>query len=173
MKEPVEVIPWREWDESSDNACCADCGEDGGVSLKTCKSCMTVKYCNAECQRNHWATHKKECKIQAAKIRDEALFKDPPPKEDCPICFLPMPNQLISCVSLPPATVSSVPIDDFANANQRLIYMAMDNYYIFVAESAFVKDASIPFVSLETMISVLFAIPTELAKHLKITLLNY
>ena len=31
---------------------------------------------------------------------DEALFKDPPAKEDCPICFLPMPVNLISCASL-------------------------------------------------------------------------
>ena len=44
--------------------------------------------------------------------QDEALFKDPPPKEECPICFLPMPNKLICCVSLPPATITSVPIND-------------------------------------------------------------
>ena len=25
-------------------------------------------------------------------ISDDELFKDPPPKEDCQICFLPMPN---------------------------------------------------------------------------------
>jgi hypothetical protein len=25
---------------------CAECGNDGGVSLKTCKACMSVKYCN-------------------------------------------------------------------------------------------------------------------------------
>ena len=97
--------------------CCAECGVVGGASLKTCKSCMDAKYCDATCQRNHWPMHKKECKLRAAELRDEALFKDPPAKEDCPICFLPMPAHLICCVSLPPATVSSVPIDDFANAN--------------------------------------------------------
>ena len=48
-----------------------------------------------------------------AEIRDEALFKDPPAKEDCPICFLPMPAKLISCISLLPATITSVPIYDF------------------------------------------------------------
>ena len=103
--------------------CCAECGkaEGGGVaSLKACKSCMRVKYCNAECQHNHWPTHKKPCKQRAAEIRDEALFKDPPPKEDCPICFLPMPIKLLSCMTLPPATVSSVPIYDFAMANEEL-----------------------------------------------------
>jgi hypothetical protein len=56
------------------NNCCAECGEEGGVvsRLKACKSCMSVKYCNAECQKKHWPTHKAACKLQAAKIRDEA-----------------------------------------------------------------------------------------------------
>ena len=109
--------------------CCANCGEEGDVSLKMCKSCMLVKYCNANCQRNHWPKHKKECKQRAAELRDEALFKDPPPKEDCPICFLPMPINLICCMSLPPATISSVPIYDFAQANERLANMATEVYY--------------------------------------------
>ena len=65
--------------------CCAECGEEGGASLKTCKSCKLVKYCNADCQKNHWPKHKKECKRHAAELYDEALFKDPPAKEDCPI----------------------------------------------------------------------------------------
>jgi hypothetical protein len=83
---------------------------------------MYAKYCNAICQKKHWPTHKTECKIRAAELRDEALFKDPPAKEDCPICFLPMPMKLISCVSLPPATISSVPIYDFGIANDELGY---------------------------------------------------
>jgi TPR repeat protein len=114
-----------------DVVCCADCGkeEGGGVSLKACKSCMLVKYCNAKCQRNHWATHKKECKQRAAELHDKALFKDPPPKEECPICFLPMPNKLISCITLPPATIMSVPIADFAKANGMLANLATEEYY--------------------------------------------
>ena len=108
--------------------CCAECGADGDVSLKMCKSCMSVKYCNAECQKKHWSTHKKICKQRAAELRDEALFKDPPPKEDCPICFLPMPTNLISCVSLPPATIFSVPIYDYAMAHEELANEAMDGY---------------------------------------------
>ena len=113
------------------NVCCADCGEEGGPSLKTCKSCMLVKYCNADCQRNHWPIHKKECKQRAAEfqLRDEALFKDPPAKEDCPICFLPMPVRLICCMSLPPATITSVPICDFAIANKELTNKTMKQYY--------------------------------------------
>ena len=118
------------------NACCAECGADGGVSLKICKSCMQVKYCNAICQKNHWQKHKKECKRHAAELRDEALFKDPPAKEDCPICFLPMPERLISCVSLRPATRSSVPIKDFANEHEELADREMETYYLCCGKSA-------------------------------------
>ena len=110
--------------------CCAECGEAGeGVSLKVCKACMLARYCNADCQRNHWPKHKNECKQRAAEIRDEALFKDPPAKEDCPICFLPMPTKLISCMTLPPATISSVPIHDYAEANEELATMSTETYY--------------------------------------------
>jgi len=108
---------------------CAECGEEGGVSLKTCKACMLVRYCNAACQKKHWATHKKACKQRVAELRDEALFKDPPPKEDCQICFLPMPIRLICCISLPPATISSVPIYDFAEANEELATKGTAEYY--------------------------------------------
>jgi hypothetical protein len=88
------------------------------LNLKACKLCMSVKYCNAACQQKHWATHKAACKLQAAKLHDKALFKDPPLKEDCPICFLPMPKKLICCVSLPPATILSVLIYDYKIANE-------------------------------------------------------
>ena len=66
--------------------CCAECGKNEGISLKACMSCRLVKYCNVKCQRNHWKKHKKKCQLRAAELHDEALFKDPPAKEDCPIC---------------------------------------------------------------------------------------
>ena len=69
---------------------CAECGE-GGAGLKMCNACKHVKYCSVACQRGHWPSHKKECKQRAAKLHDESLFKQPLPKDDCPICFLPMP----------------------------------------------------------------------------------
>ena len=103
--------------------------DGGGVSLKTCKPCMLVKYCDASCQHKHWPKHKKQCKLRAAELHDEALFKDPPPKEDCPICFLPMPRRLINCITLPPATRSSVPINDFAIAHEELADEVMQEYY--------------------------------------------
>jgi hypothetical protein len=109
--------------------CCANCGVAGGVSLKSCKACMQARYCNAECQKNHWSKHKKECKQRAAELRDEALFKDPPAKEDCPICFLPMPRRLICCVLLPPATITSVPIYDLSKANEELENISTEDYY--------------------------------------------
>jgi hypothetical protein len=72
---------------------------------------------------------RKECKQRAAELRDEALFKDPPAKEECPICFLPIPIHLISCISLPPATISSVPIFDYADAHEELTNFSMEQYY--------------------------------------------
>jgi TPR repeat protein len=66
---------------------------------------------------------------------DEALFKDPPPKEDCPICFRPMPVKLICCVSLPPATILSVPIYDIANENDKLAVLNTEVYHVCCGKS--------------------------------------
>ena len=109
------------------SVCCASAL--GGVNLKTCKRCMLVKYCNASCQHKHWPKHKILCKERAAELRDEALFKYPPPKEDCPICFLPMPASLITCVTLPDATITSVPMQDFVDAYEELGKMDSEQYY--------------------------------------------
>ena len=120
------------------NACCAECGkEEGGgvISLKACKSCKLVRYCNVNCQRNHWPKHKKVCKERATELRDETLFKDPPAKEECPICFLPMPHQLICCMTLPPATISSVPINDYAKANEELAREDVEQYFSCCSKS--------------------------------------
>ena len=77
---------------SANDSTCANCGkgEEESRNLKACTACKMVKYCNRECQIAHRPQHKKACKKKAAKLHDEALFKQPP-TEDCPICFLPLP----------------------------------------------------------------------------------
>ena len=75
-------------DTSSSN--CASCGKEGG-NLNTCNKCKMVTYCNAACKKKHRSKHKRACERRVAELHDEALFKEPPPNEDCPICFLPLP----------------------------------------------------------------------------------
>ena len=79
---------------SSDITCCANCGkgEESTGDLKECSACKMVKYCNRDCQIAHRPQHKKACKKRAAKLHDEALFKQPPLLDDCPICMLPLPS---------------------------------------------------------------------------------
>jgi len=82
-------------DDKKKNMSCANCGkteEDGNTTLKACVACKMVKYCNRECQINHRPKHKKECKMRATELHEEALFKQPPHNEDCPICFIPLPK---------------------------------------------------------------------------------
>ena len=73
-------------------ATCAACGYDGndGGGLKTCTACKLVKYCNATCQIAHRPKHKKECKKRAAELKEEALFTQTTPREECDVCMLPL-----------------------------------------------------------------------------------
>ncbi|KAL7553304.1 hypothetical protein ACHAWF_016577, partial [Thalassiosira exigua] len=76
---------------------CANCGKGNGkgeeenVNLKACTACKMVKYCNRDCQIAHRPQHKKACKKRVTELHDEALFRQPPQNEDCPICYLPLP----------------------------------------------------------------------------------
>jgi len=72
---------------------CANCGksEENSGDLKACNACKMVKYCNRDCQIAHRPQHKNACKKRAAELHDEALFKEHPPPDDCPICMLPLP----------------------------------------------------------------------------------
>jgi len=81
-------------DEDKEVSVCANCGkgEEESEKLKACTACKMVKYCSRECQIAHRSQHKKECRKRAAVLHDEELFKQPPPAEDCPICFLRMPS---------------------------------------------------------------------------------
>jgi len=78
---------------------CANCGKEGDGVNNSCNKCKIVKYCNASCKKKHRKKHKKQCEEyvkkaaeRAAELHDEELFKQPPPEEDCPICFLRMPT---------------------------------------------------------------------------------
>mmetsp|Transcript_1613 Transcript_1613/g.3461 ORF Transcript_1613/g.3461 Transcript_1613/m.3461 type:complete len:305 (+) Transcript_1613:99-1013(+) len=71
---------------------CAACG-NSCENLKRCKACKMVKYCSVNCQKAHRPEHKNECKKRAAELHDEALFQKPPPRDDCPICFLPLQSE--------------------------------------------------------------------------------
>ena len=79
----------------SNTSTCANCGkgEDNGGDLKACTACKSVKYCNRDCQIAHRPQHKKACRKRAAELRDEVLFKEPPPLYgECPICFIRLPT---------------------------------------------------------------------------------
>ena len=86
---------------------CANCGKEGDDNdMNTCNKCKQVKYCNAVCKKVHKKKHKKDCEEYqrlaaerrtdelrgAAELHDIELFKQPPPKEDCPICFQRLPT---------------------------------------------------------------------------------
>ncbi|KAL7553326.1 hypothetical protein ACHAWF_016621 [Thalassiosira exigua] len=77
---------------------CASCDKSGdNVKLKACAACKLVKYCDVACQRAHRPWHKRECRKRAAELHDEALFAEPPPREECPICFLTLPLGKSKC----------------------------------------------------------------------------
>ena len=79
---------------------CANCGKEGNSDdMNTCNKCKQVKYCNAACKKKHRHKHKKHCEEhlrlaakRAAELHDIELFKQPPPNEDCPICFQLLPT---------------------------------------------------------------------------------
>jgi len=84
---------------------CANCGKEGDDVKNICNKCKQVTYCNAVCKKVHKKKHKKQCEEHiklaaekhgeelrlAAELHDEKLFKEPP-AEDCPICFLRLPE---------------------------------------------------------------------------------
>jgi len=85
---------------------CANCGKEGDDINNICNKCKQVRYCNAACKKKHRSKHKKDCEEHirlatekhneelriAAELHDIELFKQPPPPEDCPICFVHIPT---------------------------------------------------------------------------------
>ena len=77
-------------DSSTTHTNCAACGKEGG-NHNTCNKCKMVRYCNAACKKKHCSKHKKACKKRVAELHEEAIFKEHPPNDECPICLLPLP----------------------------------------------------------------------------------
>jgi len=134
--------------------CCADCGEEGGASLKACKSCMLVKYCNADCQRNHWPKHKSVCKRRAAEIHTRRCSRVLRLKRTVPSAsYQCLRIRYVVCLFHPRLFV---PIYDLSIATKQLEIQAMKHYYPCCGKS--ICGGCVyrtPFV--ETMRNVLFA----------------
>ena len=97
--------------------CCAnlDCNKKAEpFTLKMCTACRSAHYCDVDCQKTHRKHHKHQCKQDAQDIKvgtdeiaksrhtkeksndsdcddDNKLFQPILPKDDCPICTLPLP----------------------------------------------------------------------------------
>lgn len=52
-----------------DGVICTTCGEP--KAEKKCSACKSVQYCNKECQKLHWFSHKKHCKRLAIEYQNE------------------------------------------------------------------------------------------------------
>ncbi|KAF2452126.1 hypothetical protein P171DRAFT_426514 [Karstenula rhodostoma CBS 690.94] len=62
---------------------CAHCAATPD-SLKQCLKCHSVSYCNRECQKAHFKTHKKECAGLAqayVKTHEPRMASRAPPRE--------------------------------------------------------------------------------------------
>ena len=90
-----------------------------------------------------------------AELRDEDLFKDPPPMEDCHICFLPMPDRILS-----------LPIVNFAGANQKAD-KAMEVYYSCCGKKTSTKGVYTPFFQSGNYDKCLFCNSDQLKNHNK------
>mmetsp|Transcript_6718 Transcript_6718/g.18755 ORF Transcript_6718/g.18755 Transcript_6718/m.18755 type:complete len:377 (+) Transcript_6718:109-1239(+) len=95
---------------------CSHCGKSGlaNQDLKMCNSCQCVWYCGAACQKAHWMEGAQDGVKQIREILDgqaageypktdkrccdehdddddSDIFQEPPMREDCVICMLPVP----------------------------------------------------------------------------------
>jgi hypothetical protein len=55
---------------------CAVCGKHDadcdGKKLKACPRCKSIYYCSKACQEQHWPTHKRVCKADVSKLREQS-----------------------------------------------------------------------------------------------------
>jgi len=74
---------------------CSAC-ENKSDTLKMCRACKCVWYCDKKCQNKHWKEHKKECtrikkelnerggKLSLGEELDIGPLEKRPPREECP-----------------------------------------------------------------------------------------
>ena len=67
------------------------CGNCSSKASKVCSKCKIVYYCNRECQKAHWKTHKLECveRRQIDDIWERCKWKTPQnakQKNTCVLC---------------------------------------------------------------------------------------
>ena len=57
--------------EDSKHHTCSYCS-NVDKELKLCSRCLKAYYCNTECQRNHYPTHKTQCKVKTVEMLKDA-----------------------------------------------------------------------------------------------------
>ena len=45
---------------------CANCGKEG--AKKRCGGCKVTHYCDHDCSKQHWKTHKQDCKSSVLQL---------------------------------------------------------------------------------------------------------
>lgn len=75
---------------NDDMIMCTICGKEID-DLKVCSACRMVAYCSRDCHQAHYE-QKPECRKRIIAKHDKILFKQPPPKEECPICMVTLPS---------------------------------------------------------------------------------
>jgi hypothetical protein len=83
-----------------------------------------------------------------------------------------MPENLMCCASLPDATITSVPIYDFAIANEEVAKLDLEEYFPCCGKSS-CGGCVHSFRKLKTFSHVRFANPNEVTKQMKSKLKKY
>ena len=101
----------------------------GGASLKICKSCMLSNIATPNANTSIGRSIRNSANNMLPSCAMRLSSRTRRPRRTVPFCFLPMPVKLICCMTHPPATISSVPIHNYAMSNERLATEPMEKYY--------------------------------------------
>ena len=66
----VAIKTWAESAAAAARRACGYCGRRAnraaGLRLRVCEGCNKARFCNTECQRHAWSSHKAACRVIAA-----------------------------------------------------------------------------------------------------------